>query len=113
MSASMSMSDLHHFCSTGNLDKVIQYHEAGFVFDSMCMDLAASKGHLGVVQWLHEYRTEGCTTYAMDWSIVHRRFKMIQWLHENRTEGCTYIAINYAQAYGYDHIVDYLTQVGY
>jgi hypothetical protein len=30
------------------------------------MDYAARNGHVDVVKWLHENRTEGCTTNAMD-----------------------------------------------
>lgn len=30
-------------------------------FSTKAMDLAAANGHLDVVKWLHENRTEGCT----------------------------------------------------
>ncbi|KAI3657255.1 hypothetical protein MP638_006240 [Amoeboaphelidium occidentale] len=30
------------------------------------IDRAAADGHLAVVEWLHQHRTEGCTTNAMD-----------------------------------------------
>lgn len=30
-------------------------------FSPAAMDLAAANGHLDVVKWLHENRTEGCT----------------------------------------------------
>ncbi|TYZ60504.1 hypothetical protein PybrP1_007956 [[Pythium] brassicae (nom. inval.)] len=50
------------------------------------MDQAATRGHLEIVEWLHEHRTEGCTTDAMDNT---RSVSMLQWLHDNRTEGCT------------------------
>lgn len=30
-------------------------------FSTQAMDLAAANGHLEVVKWLHEKRTEGCT----------------------------------------------------
>lgn len=39
-------------------------HVTGFT--ARAMDLAARHGHLDVVKWLHENRSEGCTTDAMD-----------------------------------------------
>ncbi len=33
----------------------------GKEFSTQAMDLAAANGHLEVVKWLHENRTEGCT----------------------------------------------------
>ncbi|TYZ61955.1 hypothetical protein PybrP1_000689 [[Pythium] brassicae (nom. inval.)] len=53
------------------------------------MDKAATYGHLHVVKWLHEYRTEGCTTDAMDGTDS---LQVLQWLHEHRREGCTGLA---------------------
>jgi hypothetical protein len=51
------------------------------------MNYAASNGHLQVVKWLHEYRTEGCTAKAMDLAARNGYLEVIKWLHENRTEG--------------------------
>jgi hypothetical protein len=53
------------------------------------MDDAAENGHLEVVKWLHANRTEGCTTNAMDWAAMEGHLEVIQWLHHNRTEGCS------------------------
>ena len=50
---------------------------------------AASNGYLDVVKWLHENRTEGCTTHAMDLAADNGQLDVIKWLHENCTEGCT------------------------
>jgi hypothetical protein len=51
------------------------------------MSSASRNGHLDVVKWLHENRTEGCTTYAMDWASRNGHLNVVKWLHENRTEG--------------------------
>ncbi len=32
------------------------------------MDVSAMHGHLGMLKWLTENRTEGCSTNAMDWA---------------------------------------------
>ncbi|EFA75566.1 hypothetical protein PPL_11071 [Heterostelium album PN500] len=50
------------------------------------MDQAAGNGHLDVVIWLHENRSEGCSTNAMD---SCKSLNVLKWLHENRSEGCT------------------------
>lgn len=55
------------------------------------MDEAAKNDHLEIVKWLHENRTEGCTTKAMDGGSS---LEMVQWLHENRSEGCTASAMD-------------------
>jgi hypothetical protein len=46
------------------------------------MDGAARNGHLDLFKWLHENRTEGCTTLAMDYAASH--LDLVKWLHENR-----------------------------
>ena len=56
---------------------------------TFAMNGAAENGHLEVVKWLHENRTEGCTTYAMDFAVEKGHLEVVKWLHENRTEGCT------------------------
>ena len=46
-------------------------------------------GHLEVVNFLHENRTEGCTERAMNWAAENGHLDVVKFLHENRTEGCT------------------------
>src|SRR3989344_9268017 len=50
----------------GYLGKVILESRCGGKFDKNAMDWAAMKGHLDMVIWLHENRTEGCSKWAMD-----------------------------------------------
>ncbi|EGG24139.1 hypothetical protein DFA_06282 [Cavenderia fasciculata] len=53
---------------------------------SVVMDAAASRGQLHIVQWLHQNNgTVGCSKNAMDMAI--------QWLHQYRSEGCTSQAV--------------------
>jgi|SRR5215217_1642274 len=50
-------------------------------------DWAAYNGHLEVVKWLHENRTEGwCTKDAMDCAARGGHLEIVKWLHENRAE---------------------------
>jgi hypothetical protein len=63
-----------------------------------------------VVQWLHDHRTEGCTTDAMDWAAINGHLHMVQWLHEHRTEGCTKKAMGWAAENGHQHMVEWLQQ---
>ena len=70
------------------------------------MDNAAY--HLDVVKFLHENRTEGCTTNAMDWAAENGHLDIVKFLHENRTEGCTKDAMNWAAQDGHLNIVKFL-----
>lgn len=60
------------------------------------MDLAASGGHLKVVQWLHANCTKGCTVNAMDEAAFNGHLQVVRWLNQNRTEDFSYIGINQA-----------------
>ena len=72
------------------------------------MDYAAQQGHLEVVKWLHENRTEGCTTKAMNWAAENGHLEVVKWLHENRTEGCTTQAMDWASCNGHLNVVKWL-----
>jgi ankyrin repeat protein len=47
------------------------------------MNLAAEKGHLEVIKWLHENRDEGCTSDAMDWAAKNGHQEVVKYLREN------------------------------
>lgn len=51
------------------------------------MNFAAGNGHLELVQWFHENRTEGCTALAMTNAASNGHLKVVKWLHENYTWG--------------------------
>lgn len=53
------------------------------------MNNAAAFGHLEVVTFLHESRSEGCTTDAMDLAALNGHFEVVLFLYANRREGCT------------------------
>ena len=44
------------------------------------MDLASSNGYLDIVKFLHENRTEGCTTWAMDWASLKGYLDVVEYL---------------------------------
>ncbi|RLN95145.1 hypothetical protein BBJ28_00022003 [Nothophytophthora sp. Chile5] len=52
------------------------------------MDVAAKSGFLDVVQWLHENRSEECTSAAMHHAAVNGHMDVVKWLHSHRSEGC-------------------------
>ncbi len=47
------------------------------------MNEAADNGHLEIVIWLHENRTEGCTTWAMDYAAKNGHLEIVNFLKEN------------------------------
>ncbi|GMF25281.1 unnamed protein product [Phytophthora lilii] len=59
------------------------------------MDQAAKNGHLDVVQWLHDNRSEGCTVAAMDEAAGCGRMAIVQWLHTHTATGCTTNAMDF------------------
>ncbi|EGG22821.1 hypothetical protein DFA_04951 [Cavenderia fasciculata] len=61
------------------------------------MNFASTHGYLDVLQFLHENRTEGCLTLAMDEAAKNGHFEVVKFLHYNRTEGCTSYAIDLAK----------------
>ncbi|WBR14811.1 Ankyrin repeat protein [Pandoravirus kuranda] len=63
-------------------------------YSSAVFDFAAYCGRLGSVRWLHEHRTEGCTTEATDWAAINGHRDVVVYLHENRPEGCTIRALD-------------------
>lgn len=75
---------------------------------SYAMDRAAENGHLRVLRWLHENRTEGCTIRAMNWASLHGHLEVVKWLHENRREGCTEVAMDNAAKNGHLEVVKFL-----
>lgn len=70
------------------------------------LDFAAYWGSLDSVRWLHEHRTEGCTTEAMDWAAINGHGDIVAYLHENRPEGCTSHALDTR----HEHIRQFLLQ---
>lgn len=81
-------------------------HVTGFT--ERAMDLAARYGHLDVVQWLHEHRSEGCSKYAMNWAAAFGHLDVVQFLHEHRSEGCTTDAMDLAAANDHLDVVRWL-----
>ena len=77
-------------------------------FTFIAMNLAARNGHLEVVKWLHQNRTEGCTTDAMDHAASNGHLDVVKWLHQNRKEGCTKDAMDWAAGNGHLEVVNFL-----
>ncbi|KAG2774417.1 hypothetical protein PC129_g5422 [Phytophthora cactorum] len=73
------------------------------------MDGAASNGHFEVVEYLHEHRSEGCTTDAMDLAAGGGHLDVVKWLDGNRLEGCTVQAIQKSVVRGDLRLVEFLT----
>ena len=74
----------------GDLDTLIWLHQRESDLKFKCnrkdMDGAAANGHIDIIKWLHENRSEGCTTDAMDYAARSGHLEVIKWLHDNRRE---------------------------
>lgn len=71
------------------------------------MDISA-RFNLDIVKFLHEYRSEGCSTMAMDYAAVCGHLEIVRFLHEHRSEGCTVRAMNGAAGNGHLEVVKFL-----
>ena len=47
------------------------------------MDWAAGAGHLPIVEWLHNNRTEGRSYRALEWARAHGHTNIVEWLQKN------------------------------
>ena len=73
------------------------------------MDTAAKAGHLPIVKWLHQNRTEGCSNAALDSAVRERNLEMVTWLVENRKEVLgSKFACPIATKFGFHEIVEFL-----
>ncbi|AVK76109.1 Ankyrin repeat protein [Pandoravirus kuranda] len=68
---------------------------------------AAPHGHLAVIRVLHE-RGSLCTTRAMDYAAASGHLPVVEFLHNNRTEGCTKEALHESAMNGHLDIVKFL-----
>ncbi|KAF0697210.1 Aste57867_12097 [Aphanomyces stellatus] len=93
----------------GHLSLLEALHDAGH---SGCttdaIDNAAMCGHLDVVRFLHENRSEGSTTMAMDGAAANGHVEMVRYLHAQRSFGCTTDAMDHAAAAGHLEVVRFL-----
>lgn len=80
-------SILNDAAEYGHLNIVIYLSKQSFSCTTWAMDLAAKRGHLDIVEWLHNNRTEGCTTYAVDLAAMNGHTRVVKWLLDNRSEG--------------------------
>ncbi|CAK4712469.1 hypothetical protein LEN26_019064 [Aphanomyces euteiches] len=95
--------------SRGHLEVVRFLHSRGFRgCSNQAMNHAAKNGHLEVVKFLHDNRQEGCTRLAMDLAASNGHLDVVQWLHANRSEGCSSWALNFAARHGHLEIVKFL-----
>ena len=68
------------------------------------MNFAAKRGHLNIIKFLHENRTEGCTTDALDNAAIFGCIVIVKYLLMNRKEGFTENAIIESRKKGYNII---------
>ncbi|EGG14475.1 hypothetical protein DFA_12247 [Cavenderia fasciculata] len=73
------------------------------------LDLAASNGQQSMFDYLsNNIQGLKCTTEAMDGASKNGHLNLVKWLNENRTEGCTINAMTMASENGYSDVVRYL-----
>ncbi|KAF1321033.1 hypothetical protein FI667_g12183, partial [Globisporangium splendens] len=75
----------------GDLNGIRYLHASSVLSNCLThsMDAALQYGHLVLVKWLHEHRSEGCASRAMAGAALNGHFEVVEWLHENCRGGCT------------------------
>ncbi|ETV75031.1 hypothetical protein H257_10633 [Aphanomyces astaci] len=69
------------------------------------LDIACRQGDLHLVQQLQD---RPCTTKAMDWAAANGHLDVVAFLHQHRSEGCTVDAIDRAAQRGHADVVEFL-----
>ncbi|KAH9097892.1 hypothetical protein LEN26_016922 [Aphanomyces euteiches] len=77
-------------------------------FHDICLDLAAGRGYLQVVEWIHNKRPSIVSRHAVDWAAQNGHLEVVKYLTSNRTDGCTTLAMNRAAQFGHFEVVKYL-----
>ncbi|EGG18625.1 hypothetical protein DFA_04120 [Cavenderia fasciculata] len=81
----------------GRLDVIQYFHKkypkSNVLWSRNTLNLAATFDKLDIVKFIHENRSEGCTTDAMDNA---KNIEVTKFLHFNRSEGCTTKAMDNA-----------------
>eukprot|EP01133_Synstelium_polycarpum_P007923 gene7923-9308_t len=76
----------------GHLDvvKMLHFHKGPpmwLIDGARAMEFAAEHGYIKVVRFLHESRTEGCSSYALTMASMNGHYDVVEYLLNNRTEG--------------------------
>jgi hypothetical protein len=97
-------------CKKGYIDIVKWIHFSNLynIGSPGAINYAAQGGHLEIIKFLSEYRSDGATKFAMDTAAENGHLETVIWLHFNRVEGCTTDAIDHASLYGRLDIVEWL-----
>ncbi|GAB9462538.1 Ankyrin repeat [Globisporangium polare] len=119
-----------------NVEFIKWLHEHGLRVYPEVMQTAVRRGHLDIVQYLHETQSEDarspdtmdraakykqfevleylhhskaqCTTKAMDYAAGAGRLDIVKLLHDERTEGCTTEAMDSAARHGHLDMLQFL-----
>ena len=94
---------------SGELRSVVWLKEKAVV-DMSAYCIAASKGYLDCLRWLHDNQIPGCNAYIMDIAAQNGRLACVRYLHENCDKGCTVSAIDWAAEQRHFPCVKYLCE---
>ncbi|ETV71988.1 hypothetical protein H257_12799 [Aphanomyces astaci] len=87
---------------------VVEYlHDRQYACTTAAMDIAALRGALDIVRFLHEQRREGCTVLAMDFAASNGHLDVLEFLHSHRREGYSTMAMDMAIKRRHIHVVEF------
>ncbi|OQS07525.1 hypothetical protein THRCLA_00462 [Thraustotheca clavata] len=102
-------------CEYGRLNIATYLHQEHWAWKEswrgQATEVAAEKGHLNMIQFLHENNYDDAYTYhAMDAAAANGHLDIVRYLYVHRTEGCSSLAISEATRYGHLDVVKFLHQ---
>ncbi|EGZ18343.1 hypothetical protein PHYSODRAFT_499139, partial [Phytophthora sojae] len=71
-----------------DLTRVVKAHGDSRAWTVAAMDGAAARGRLDIMQWLHDTRSEGCSTEACMAAATNGYLEVVKWLHELYPDFC-------------------------
>ncbi|CAK4086550.1 unnamed protein product [Aphanomyces euteiches] len=99
--------------SRGNMPLVVYLHERGHPgCTKVAMGGAAQNGHLDVVKFLHSHRQEGCYRGALETATLGGHLEVVEWLCGNKIDPCTDVAAKFAVESGHLAIYEFLLDHG-
>lgn len=70
----------------GNLEIVRWVQDRGYELPATMLDVAAGMGNMALVRYLEEHGTPGCVNLAMGYAAEFGHLDIVKFLHENRSE---------------------------
>lgn len=94
----------------GYIKIVILLHESGAMCSKFALSSAILRSHWKVVDFLYQYRTEGCDSFVMQQCVLRGLMKAVIWLYFNTSQTISYDTLDKARCGGRREIVAFMEE---